>query len=138
MIRIKIHIPVIMCLLVTNVPAHWNSKFFLTTKIATSQGHWPGDAFIPPATRRLNLLLLLLPHSTLFWLLIIGTTGDGCGVTVGWYTIDGLFWMDGKFGKGWGKLMGIFESKLSSKEGGYSVWFKTMDVTIGPLAGINN
>lgn len=134
-----IHIPVIMCLLVTNVPAHWNSKFFLTTKIATSQGHWPRDAFTPPATRRLNLFVLLLPHSTLFWLLVIGTGLPGDGVTIGWYTIGGVFRMGGVFGKGWGKLMGrIFESKLSPNEGGYSVWFKTMDVTICPLAGINN
>lgn len=135
MICIKIHIPVIMCLLVINVPAHWNSKFFLATKIATSQGHWPRNAFVPPATRRLNLLMLLLPHSTLFCLLIDTDFSDD-GVTIGWYSTGGLSWMDGKFGKGWGKL--IFESKLSFNEGGYSVCFRVMDVIIGWLAGINN
>lgn len=81
----KSYKPVIICVFEINVPAHWNSNFNLTKKIAATHGHWPGDAFSPPAMRGLTGSILLRPHARLLCSLFggagltFGTFGPICG-----------------------------------------------------------
>lgn len=56
------------------MPAHWNSNFSLTKKIAATHGHWPGDAISPPAMRGLTGSILLRPHARLICSLFGGAS----------------------------------------------------------------